>query len=100
MQPTIVTAIHEASLATVVTTEVAASGVAIGIKDYWRCIETLCNNWNFTCWVRHVLGQLPHYKNHYKLILPPQAYSYEPGSCSQAHTSFSLSSSISLYLHL
>ncbi|KAF2628501.1 hypothetical protein BU25DRAFT_447962 [Macroventuria anomochaeta] len=43
-RPGIVTAIQEDGLAAIVAAERSASGVAIGIKDYWRCLEAGCSN--------------------------------------------------------
>ncbi|CAG5190059.1 uncharacterized protein ALTATR162_LOCUS12119 [Alternaria atra] len=67
-RPGIVTAIQEDGLAAVVTAERCASGVAIGIKDYWRCNEEGCSNNTNTCWRRPLPGrQIDRPEEHYKV---------------------------------
>ena len=64
----IVTAIQEDGLAEVVTNERSASGVAIGIKDYWRCNEGGCSNNTMTCWRRPIEGRETNRgEEHYKV---------------------------------
>jgi hypothetical protein len=67
-RPGIVTAIQEEGLASVVAAERSASGVAIGIKDYWRCLEEACSNNTNTCWRRPIPGrQIDRPEDHYKV---------------------------------
>ena len=67
-RPGIVTAIQEEGLAAVVAAERSASGVAIGIKDYWRCNEETCSNNTNTCWRRPIPGrQIDRPEDHYKI---------------------------------
>lgn len=67
-RPGIVTAIQEDGLAAVVTAKRCASGVPIGIKDYWRCNEEGCSNNNNTCWRRPLPGrQIDRPEEHYKV---------------------------------
>ncbi|KAF1363299.1 hypothetical protein EJ07DRAFT_174010 [Lizonia empirigonia] len=64
----IVTAIQEEGLAEVVAIEHFASGVAIGIKDYWRCNEGGCSNNTMTCWRRPIEGrEIDRGEEHYKV---------------------------------
>ncbi|KAH7349218.1 hypothetical protein BKA66DRAFT_476703 [Pyrenochaeta sp. MPI-SDFR-AT-0127] len=66
-RPGIVTAIQEDGLAGVVAAERAATGVAMGIRDYWRCHEECCSNYGFTCWMQRTAGRLPRFEDHYKV---------------------------------
>ncbi|KAF1357619.1 hypothetical protein EJ07DRAFT_157614 [Lizonia empirigonia] len=67
-RPGIVTAIQEEGLAEVVAIEHFASGVAIGIKDYWRCNEGVCSNNTMTCWRRPIEGrEIDRGEEHYKV---------------------------------
>lgn len=67
-RPGIVTAIQEEGLAEVVSNERSASGVAIGIKDYWRCNEGGCSNNTMTCWRRPIEGrEIDRREEHYKV---------------------------------
>jgi hypothetical protein len=68
LQPGEVTAIQEDGLAAVITAERSASGIAIGIKDYWRCNEEGCSNNTNTCWRRPLPGyQIDCPEEHYKV---------------------------------
>lgn len=65
-RPGIVTAIQEEGLAEVVTAEYCATGPAIGIRDYWRCLEERCKNKPLTCWIQRPPGrQVDRYEDHY-----------------------------------
>jgi hypothetical protein len=57
---------QEEGLAGVVAAERPASGIAIGIKDYWRCLEQACSNNTNTCWRRPIPGrQIDRPEDHY-----------------------------------
>lgn len=67
-RPGIVTVIQEEGLAEVVSNERSATGVAIGIKDYWRCNEGGCSNNTMTCWRRPIEGrEIDRGEEHYKV---------------------------------
>ena len=82
--PGVVTAIQEDGLAAVVMAERSATGVAMGIKDRWRCREEACRNHLLTCWVRSVAGRLDRFEDHYPVngnIIASWARAVERSEC-------------------
>jgi hypothetical protein len=52
------------SLGEVVAAERAGNGVAIDIRDEWRCKDSLCDNYRYTCWMARMPGQLDRVEKH------------------------------------
>jgi hypothetical protein len=50
----------------VLAAEVAAgNGVAIQIRDKWRCQDSKCRNHSFCCWVSRTPGRVDRFEDHY-----------------------------------
>ncbi|KAF2823607.1 hypothetical protein CC86DRAFT_447920 [Ophiobolus disseminans] len=56
------TMIQEGGIASVLAAENAGSGMAIGIRDRWCCVDTHCKNYPYVCWLRP--GQQARFENH------------------------------------
>lgn len=62
------TIIQEDGLAGAIAAEQAGSGHAIAIRDKWRCIDSNCRNYPYTCWWQSTSpGQPIRFENHYEV---------------------------------
>jgi hypothetical protein len=62
-RPVTATMIQEDGIASALAAERAGSGHAIGIRDRWRCTDSHCSNYPYSCWLRP--GQPTRFENHY-----------------------------------
>lgn len=67
-RPVTATIIQEQGLAGVLSTEQAATGQLLALKDQWRCSDTYCHNYRYQCWLPELGARVSCFENHHPML--------------------------------